>query len=75
MVCWSDVESVRGGYSFPRVGITRESVETSAAPLASQVFFAGEATHAGAAMTVHAAMETGIRAAEEVLKTLQPTQN
>ena len=35
-----------------------------------KLFFAGEATHI-AGMTVHAAMETGVRAGMEVLEELQ----
>jgi len=39
-----------------------------AAPVADTLFFAGEATHAaGAIGTVHGALETGERAARELL--------
>ena len=68
LICWSDVPSIRGGYSYPKVGMSKESVEEIGRPVDGRVFFAGEATHTGAAMTVHAAMETGIEAARTVLR-------
>ena len=56
-----------GTYSFPTVGSggARESLATA---VDGKLFFAGEATHtAGHFATVHGAMETGYRAAEEVV--------
>ena len=66
LICWSDVSSIRGGYSYPKVGISRESVEEIQQPIDNKLFFAGEATHTGAAMTMHAAMETGILVAKKI---------
>lgn len=70
LMCWSDVPSVRGGYSYPKVGMSREAVEEVGRAVGGKLFFAGEATHVGAAMTVHAAMETGVEAARNVQRSL-----
>ena len=67
---WADIPSIRGGYSHPLPGITRQHVK-DLAKAEGNVFFAGEATHTGACMTCHAAMETGVRACSEVLKSLE----
>lgn len=47
--------------------MSESHVKLIAEPLESKVFFAGEHTHVGAGMTVHAAMETGVMAAQSVL--------
>ena len=73
---WADdAPSIRGGYSHPKVGNRHEDVEEIAKAVDGRIFFAGEATHTGAAMTVHAAMETGIRAAREVAGALASVQH
>ncbi len=69
---WPTDPWVRGGYSFlpPRVGIAARQV--LAAPVGDRLFFAGEATDAaGQSATVHGAIDTGTRAAEECLAALR----
>ena len=65
---WTTEPFVRGLYSFPLAHTEPRHREALAAPLGSKLFFAGEATdlegHSG---TVHGAIETGRRAASEVV--------
>lgn len=64
---WGADPWVRGLYSYPTVRTTESSRDALARPLANRIFFAGEATNTyGASGTVHGAMETGWRAANEV---------
>ncbi len=64
---WGADPWVRGLYSYPTVRTTEASRDALARPLANKIFFAGEATNTyGASGTVHGAMETGWRAANEV---------
>lgn len=70
MVNWAADPWSRGAYSYTPVGAGWARAEL-AAPLAPTLFFAGEATHTqGHLATVHGAIETGWRAAEEALATL-----
>lgn len=63
---WTDEVFIGGAYSFPSPG-SAAAREVLAAPLSGRVFFAGEATHTeGHFATVHGAVETGLRAAEEI---------
>ena len=64
---WKKHDSIRGGYGYPKVGIQPKHYKEMAANVNNELFFAGEGTHLGACMTVQAAMETGCRAADEVL--------
>jgi Monoamine oxidase len=65
---WGADPHVRGLYSYPTIHTTERDRVVLAAPLDNKVFFAGEATDtAGHSGTVHGAMETGRRAAEEIL--------
>ena len=64
---WGEVETIRGGYMYPKVGITPQHFLDLAQPLGQTLFFAGEATNTGACCTVQAAMETGKRAADQIL--------
>ena len=57
----------RGAYSYLRVGGTG-SREALAAPLAGTLFFAGEATDTEQSGTVAGALESGKRAARELLR-------
>ena len=64
---WSKHPFVRGGYSSPTAhayGLRQELAN----PLEDRVFFAGEATSLRSCATVPTAIETGIRAAEEVCR-------
>ena len=59
---------VRGAYSFFPPGVGLDARRALAAPVDRRLFFAGEATHAGgASATIHGAIETGERAARELL--------
>lgn len=69
---WSTDPWVRGAYTYPSVGSGMRHRRALAAPLDGVLFFAGEATHfGGEAATVHGAIETGYRAADEVLASLR----
>lgn len=67
---WSKENFIKGAYSYPKPG-SEGAREILAAPIDNKVYFAGEATHTeGHFGTVHGAMETGYRAAYEVLKSI-----
>jgi monoamine oxidase len=64
---WAADPFARGAYSYPAVGGI-EAAQTLAEPLDETLFFAGEATDfQGFSGTVHGAIESGYRAASEVL--------
>lgn len=66
---WPEDPWIRGGYSFLPPGVTVAERRTLAEPIEGRLFFAGEATHSGGeAASVHGAIETGYRAATEVLR-------
>jgi len=59
-----------GAYSYTAVGGVH-AAQQLAAPVADTLYFAGEATNVhGYGGTVHGAIETGERAAREVLRSL-----
>jgi monoamine oxidase len=63
---------VRGGYSYLPPGVGISARRTLAAPVGDRLFFAGEATDAaGKSATIHGAIDTGTRAAEECLTALR----
>lgn len=68
-----------GAYMYPKVGMTVQHLHALAAPSAAaghrrrRVYFAGEATHTGACCTIQAAMETGYRAANDILASSSPS--
>jgi monoamine oxidase len=65
---WGAEPYIQGLYSYPTVRTTEGHREALARPLGGKIYFAGEATNTfGASGTVHGAMETGRRAAREVL--------
>lgn len=64
----------RGAYSYVAVGGI-DAARALAAPVADTLYFAGEATNAyGYNGTVHGAMATGNRAAQEILQSLGTRQ-
>lgn len=68
LVDWSSDPWSRGAYTYTPVGAGQARAEL-AAPLPPALFFAGEATSTnGHLATVHGAIETGWRAAEEVMQ-------
>jgi monoamine oxidase len=71
---WPADPLAQGAYSFlpPDVELTER--EVLAQPINNVLFFAGEATNwQGESATVHGAIETGYRAAEEIRKSLAPS--
>jgi len=63
---WQEDELSRGAYSWVPVGAL--PAQRKLAKPVGPLHFAGEATHfEGACGTVHGAIETGIRAAREIL--------
>ncbi len=66
---WAAEPFIRGTYSFPMPG-SDGAREVLAEPLVERIYFAGEATNTnGHFSTVHGALETGARAALEILRT------
>jgi monoamine oxidase len=64
---WPEDPFARGAYSFLPPEVDVEERRTLAAPVNGVLFFAGEATHwEGESATIHGAIETGYRAADEV---------
>jgi len=64
---WSARPWIRGAYSYPRPG-TGNARELLTAPIGGRIFLAGEATHTGGHhASVHGAMETGMRAVQQIL--------
>ncbi|HMN88449.1 MAG TPA: NAD(P)/FAD-dependent oxidoreductase [Saprospiraceae bacterium] len=69
---WGKEPYIKGAYSYPVVGGGITARATLAKALHERLFFAGEATHTqGHNSTVHGALETGIRAADEVIKSIR----
>ncbi|CAM9742404.1 unnamed protein product [Discosporangium mesarthrocarpum] len=68
---WGKEPFVRGGYSYPKVGFNECTVAEVSGSLGGCVFFAGEHANPPTGMTAHAAMDSGERAAQEVIKTLR----
>jgi hypothetical protein len=68
---WAKQPFVRGGYGHPVVGHPVDCAARIAQPVQSKIFFAGEATCTAGATTVHAAMGTGMRAAQEVMRSFR----
>ena len=64
---WSRDPFSRGAYSYPKVG-GLEAAQILAEPVASTLFFAGEATDSnGAYGTVHSALQSGASAARQII--------
>jgi monoamine oxidase len=66
---WSSDPFTRGGYAYLPVGGLKAQ-QTLAQSVNKVLFFAGEATSVGHVGTVHGAIESGLRAAKEILKSL-----
>jgi len=69
---WSLEPFVKGAYSFPAPNTYLSTTDTTridlALPVECKLFFAGEATSNNHPATVHGALESGARAAAEVLE-------
>jgi monoamine oxidase len=67
---WQQDPFSRGAYSYAAVGGI-DAARALAAPVADTLYFAGEATNSdGYSGTVHGAIATGLRAAQELLQAL-----
>ncbi len=64
---WRDDPYARGSYSYLRVGSTPADRVALRLPIDNTLFFAGEATSSDYPATVHGALLSGRRAAQEVL--------
>jgi monoamine oxidase len=64
---WSADPFARGSFSFPAVGATPEQRAALSQPVFDRVFFAGEATSPDFPGTVQGALDSGLRAAREVI--------
>ncbi len=64
---WSTDQWARGSYSYLPVGATPSLRVALAQPINGRLFFAGEATSSEAPATVHGALASGQRAAQEVI--------
>ena len=72
---WQSDPFSRGAYSYGKVG-AGEAQQILARPLEDTLFFAGEATDiSGNNGTVHGAIASGKRAADEILKTRRPAHS
>jgi monoamine oxidase len=68
---WQEDPFSRGAYSYAAVG-GMDAAKTLGTPVANTLYFAGEATNGdGYNGTVHGAIATGLRAANELLQSLQ----
>ena len=67
LVDWAKEPFARGAYSCPTVTEPPGARAELAMPVGGTLFFAGEATNHVSMMTAHGALESGLRAADEVL--------
>lgn len=67
---WKSDPFTYGSYSAYGVGSTPDDREALGAPVENVLFFAGEATHLDYPSTVHGALLSGWRAAEEITRTV-----
>ena len=72
---WGKDPYALGAYSYRLVNGDNQAA-TLAAPIADTLFFAGEASHAeGCSGTIHGALQTGWRAADEILASLNASKS
>lgn len=64
---WSREKHIHGAYTYPTLHAQVGDRDVLAEPIGTTVFFAGEATHAAINPCMQAAMETGSRAAAQIL--------
>eukprot|EP00884_Botryococcus_braunii_P007305 jgi/Botrbrau1/16576/Bobra.0068s0007.1 len=72
VVDWSRVPYIGGAYSHPSLGAQLGDRETLGEPVGDTLFFAGEASHPSVNPCMQAALETGLRAAQQVLSSRMP---
>lgn len=69
---WSKEPFIKGSYSYPMVGGGIVKRKALAKKIGDNVFFAGEATHTeGHSATVHGAIETALRAVNELIESVE----
>ena len=68
---WSKVQYIEGGYSSPSLGARPGDRNVLAQPQGGVLFFAGEHTHQSINPCLQAAMDTGDRAAVQVLRAVR----
>ena len=66
-VAWHTEPFIKTGYSSIAIGAETNVRERLRQPVENTLFFAGEATSAMHPGSVHGAMESGIRSAEEII--------
>ncbi|MFT4729422.1 MAG: polyamine oxidase [Granulosicoccus sp.] len=64
---WRADPFAQGSYSFLAKGSFPEDRKTLSASIQGRIFFAGEATHSDFPATVHGALMSGVRAAEQLV--------
>lgn len=69
MLDWGEIDSIQGGYIYPKVGIVKNDFHLMAKRI-GDLFWAGEATNDKACCTIQSAMETGARVANEIVEYL-----
>nr|WP_237390644.1 NAD(P)/FAD-dependent oxidoreductase [Fulvivirga sediminis] len=71
---WTADENVLGGFSYPLTGGSNEDRVKLAEPINKKLYFAGEATDGeGSFGTIHGAVASGVRAANEVITDILET--
>jgi monoamine oxidase len=66
---WSKEPYIRGAYSYPIVGGGLSFRQDLSLPVQRKIYFSGEATHYGGhSGTVHGAMESSVRAVDELIR-------
>ncbi len=71
IIFWSQLPYIKGTYSYHKVNGSMNNRKTLAAPINDKIFFAGEATnYSGNSGSIHGAIETSVRAANEVISAL-----
>jgi len=74
MTRWHLDENSLGSYCCNKIGTKKEHFETLRKPIQNRFWFVGEHTHPKLASYAHGAFETGLWAADEVLKSMQGGQ-
>lgn len=69
---WTKMDYIKGGYSYPMPGATNNDRKAIGQPVASKLFFAGEATDiSGQAGMVNGALASAERVAQEVVEAIK----
>ncbi|KAJ7559120.1 hypothetical protein O6H91_04G070700 [Diphasiastrum complanatum] len=74
VINWADEVYIGGGYSHPSFN-AHGARSTLAEPVLEKLYFAGEATHPGVNPCMQGAIDTGVRAADEIITAESRKQN